>query len=414
MTAEPMRYQRFLAVTLTALAFILPVSIAGTNMALAWTLAGLLVMMARREPLAWTEAWTPVTWCLCAYCAVAVVTSLAGVAPAHSLRDFPKDLHKLCAVAILLLALRAAPARRLPAALALGFVFVAAFGIARSGLESWASICGEAGAGTWVRARGFVHAVTYGDMLALGLLGGLSFIGQPEAGSRRGPAAVFLGLLAAALLLNQTRAAFLSLLAGFAVMAAAAPPLRRWLKWGLLVALLGVLALELLPTNRSIIGSLRAYGAGAGANPQFQRLILWEVAWRAFLDHPWLGVGPANYATVFASYFQGAIEGQRVWGSAHNLFLHQLAERGLLGFAALSALWCALLGRAWQRAKALPDLCNLWALGATGAFLVMNLTENAFQSEQVTTLFLFIWALAEARAPDSGTLASSPFGGART
>jgi hypothetical protein len=31
------------------------------------------------------------------------------------------------------------------------------------------------------------------------------------------------------------------------------------------------------------------------------------------------------------------------------------------------------------------------------AFLVMNLTEVAFQNELVTTFFLFVWALAETR-----------------
>ncbi|MCX5796557.1 MAG: O-antigen ligase family protein [Elusimicrobia bacterium] len=387
-----------LTAALTVLAFILPISIAGTNMAL--FLIGLLLLagIASRTPLEWRRACVPAFWCLCIYCAVAVVTSLTGVLSKNSLHDLHKDLHKFGVFLGLLVALRAAPARRLPGALALGFTFIAGFGIAQFCLDAHRALQAYGTLSAGIRAHAFVHPVTYGEILALGLLGALSAVGATgSTQTQRRPALAFLALGAAALILNQTRGALLGVAAGFAALCAAEPSFRRWLKWGVAAAVLGAILMELLPTGRSLMASVAHHGTAVGGNPQLHRFILWDVAWRIFKDHPWLGVGPANYATVFAEYHQGMFEGQSVWGSAHNLFLHQSAERGLLGLAALAALWTAFLAGAWKRARALPDAWNLWALAATAAFFVMNFTETAFQIEQVTTLFLLIWARAEAR-----------------
>jgi O-antigen ligase len=387
-----------LAPVLTVLAFILPISIAGTNMAL--FLIGLILLagIVSRTPLEWRRAAVPAVWCLVLYCAVAVVTSLTGVLPKNSLHNLHKDFHKFGVLLGLIVAFRAAPARRLPGALALGFTLIAGFGIAQFCLDGCRALLATGTLSAEIRAHAFVHPVTYGEIVALGLLGALSTLGAAGVTqTQRRPALAFLALGAAALLLNQTRGALLGVLAGFAVLCAAEPSLRRWLKWGVAAAVLGAVAIELLPTGRSLLAAWAQHGTAAGANQQLHRFILWDVAWRIFKDHPWLGVGPGNYATVFADYYQGMFEGQRIWGSAHNLFLHQLAERGLLGLAALAALWTALLAGAWQRARALPDPWNLWALAATAAFFIMNFTETAFQIEQVTTLFFFIWARAEAR-----------------
>ena len=86
-----------------------------------------------------------------------------------------------------------------------------------------------------------------------------------------------------------------------------------------------------------------------------------------------------------------------MWGSAHNLYLHQLAERGVPGLAALAWVLGALTLRAWRRVQENPNAWNLWAWTALIAFLTLNFTEISFQNEQTATLILFIWAAAEAR-----------------
>jgi O-antigen ligase len=372
--------QRILELSLLGLAFILPVSIAGTNIALALATGALLAHRACGGRLAWREAWTPVVWLLCLYCALAVLTSFTGVLPSRSLQHLNKDLHKLWVVVILLLALRTAPTRQLPAAMAAGFVFTAAFGIMRSGLGSYYGVVTSGNIAAWMRVRAFVDPVTFGEMMALGLLGGLAFLARRDSPDRR-PAIAFTVLLTVALLLNQTRGAIFGVLAGLIMMAAAQPALQRWLKWGLAAAILAV-----------YFASFRRYGPTPGTDWQFTRLALWDAAWSIFKDHLWLGVGPSNYATVFTDYHHGLIEGRAIWGSAHNIFLQHLAERGLAGLAVLLSLFGTFLAQAWRRARTSSEPESLLGLAAVTAFLVMNMTESAFQNEQITTLFLAIWS----------------------
>ena len=372
---------------LIALALFLPISIAATNIALGLVTAALLTAWALGARPEWRKTWGPAGACLCLYCAISLLTSLTGIAPAVSLHQIPKDLHKLWVFFLLVPAMRLAPMRRLPVAMALGFAFVAVYGIVQFAF-AWDV--------SWMRAHAFVHPVTYGEMIALGLLGGLAFLSQSEPGISRRTASVFLALLLAALILSKTRGALMGLAAGLAVVALSQPAWRRWVKWGILATVLGWLAQDLLRHDGSLLGSLRHEGAVVGANQQLNRFILWDAAWRMFRDHPWLGVGPSNYRTAFAGYVSGMVEGQQTWGTAHNLYLHQLAERGLIGLSALLALIAALLARAWQRARQTPNAWTLWALGTTAAFFTMNITETAFQNEQIATLFLFSWLCAEA------------------
>jgi len=384
-----------MAASVTALCLALPFSIAGTNIALGLVCAGLMWHALSAGRLPWRRTWGAAALCLWIYVAVCALTGALGVAPAESLRILPKELHKIGVFYALLLACVCAPEAPAAAALVLGFTAVAGYGAAQSVVKS------AANGWFWIRASGFMHPVTYGDMLALALLGALCFLLRPGQNQpRQRELLVFLGIGTLAFILNQTRAAFLALFIGFLTLCAADRELRRWIKWALLAAMLGAVALELLPTHRSLLGSLRDFGATVakpGSNPQLDRLALWDVAWRAFRDHPVLGVGPGNYRTVFPRYFSGEIATQRVWGSAHSLYLHQLAERGLLGLAALLALFAAMLARAWQRVRALPNAWNLWALGTMAAFLVMNLTEISFQNELVATFLIIIWVKAEAQ-----------------
>lgn len=395
--------QRSLTLALTAVALTLPVSIAGANIALGLLTAALAAHAALGGHLDWRRAWVPAVWAISLYCAVAVLAAVTGVSPAASLRNLYKDVHKLWVLLILLLAFRAAPAWRRPAALAAGFFFIASFAILRSCYDSYQSFHQDAVFygyhRVWVRAHGFIHPVTFGEMMGLGLLGGFVFWLRSEDGLGRRLSLILSAVLLAALILSDTRGAFFGVLAGLAALCAVTPVPRRWIGWGLLIALLGALSLGLLPTGRSLVSAFQSEGAALGANQQLNRFILWDVAWRIFKDHPWTGVGPANFGTAYPLYFQGMFDGARVWTSAHNIVLHQMAERGLLGLAALLTLGWALLARAWQRAREDRGPWNLWALSATVAFMVMNITETAFQVEQITTLFLAIWACAEAGAP---------------
>lgn len=372
----------------------LPVSIAGLNITAALMTLLLVLRALSKEKIHWENLRVPAFYALVLYLAAAVLSSGAGLDSRHSFQFIHKDFHKLWLFSLLLLALSRAPLPQAHRPLAVGFGFMALVGL-------FQSLTGRTPGHLWVRASGFVHAVTYGEQMALAVLGGLCFLGRAEAGaatpqSRRWGAALVV-LLSSALILSQTRGAFLGLAAGFLTVCFFDAVLRRRALWALAALAAGIVLLELLPTGRSLSGSFQTWGKpGDQFSPHLQRLILWKAAWGMFFDHPLLGVGPSNYGLAFTQYFQGTIEGQTVWSSAHNLYLQQLAERGAVGFAALAAFLGALTARAVRRARVNPNAWNLWAVGSMAAFLVMNMTETALQNEQFMTLMLFIWTWAEA------------------
>ncbi len=338
------------------LALALPVSIAATNIALGLLTAAAL--LSRPDP---SRLKRPAFYALLAYVAAAALSAAACPAPAESLRAVLKDAHKLWALGLFLLAVR--PSRRVALSLGAGFAFVAGVGV-------WQKV-----AGGLPRAHAFVHPVTFGEIMAFAVLGALCFAGR-EDGRRRGAALALAALCACALALSGTRAAAVGVAAG--LLAAGLLDRRLW-RWLVLFAAAGAGAFLL--RRHGSVPLLESRGA------------LWDVAWRMFKDHPWLGAGPGRYRALFPQYHTGVLEGEFDWGSAHDLYLHQAAERGGLGLAALAAFLGALLGGAWRRARRAPNAWTLWAFSAVAAFLVMNLTEVALQVEQAAALFLFIWTL---------------------
>lgn len=72
-----------------------------------------------------------------------------------------------------------------------------------------------------------------------------------------------------------------------------------------------------------------------------QRLYYWGMAWRMFLDHPILGVGPTNYQWNSFQYESAdqVARGLHVWGKgSHSLYFTLLPEEGLVGAAVYLAL----------------------------------------------------------------------------
>ena len=368
------------AAALALCALALPVSIAGSNIALALLALALLADRRRIVP-AWRSE--PVLAALIFYAAAGLVAAALSAAPAVSLRDAVKDLHRLWSLGLFVAALALEPEAPILEALAASFAAMALYGIAQTAF-------GGRPHGMMVRAHGFVHAVVYGEQMALAALGAICVLLRPEAKTPRPAAAIFLALVFAALVLDQTRMALFAAFAGFAFVALLEPRARRWALPGLMVVAAVGAAWEFMPDGgRSLSALVKPYDP---ANPHQARFALWDVALRMFRDHPVFGVGPGGYHRLFARYHPALIEGENAWGSAHNLYLHQLAERGLLGEVALLVLCAAFFARARRAARVDAGARALWAAGAAAAFLAMSLTETSFQNEQFSALFLLIWA----------------------
>lgn len=114
---------------------------------------------------------------------------------------------------------------------------------------------------------------------------------------------------------------------------------RRWLWMGAAVLSMLVLA-SFAPGdyfNRfRVLWDPAASHATAGLDRETieQRKQLWEAGFRAFKDHPWLGVGPGNDFKVLGAYFERSDA-----LPTHNSFLSVAVETGAIGVLLYAALF---------------------------------------------------------------------------
>ncbi|MFH2201520.1 MAG: O-antigen ligase family protein, partial [Elusimicrobiota bacterium] len=251
------------------------------------------------------------------------------------------------------------------------------------------------------RAHAFVHPVTFGCQMTIAVIGASCFLVRPPRIWRgpRGRAAA-MGLLAVcgtALFFSNTRGALFACFLALAATALLLPRPRKMLMLALAVGLALFFAGELARPDRSLIAEFAGWKTPLLIHgTQKMRLLLWDVALRIGIDHPLTGVGHNNFRTVFENYHNGLLEGYaKNWGTAHNLYLHHFAERGLLGLTALLVFLGAFWLRALRRVRQAAEPWNLWAFGTATAFLFMNMTEVALQVEILWMLVFFVWIWAE-------------------
>ena len=330
------------------------------------------------------------------YFGAAVLTAALGVDPGRSFRFLHQDLHKVWIYTLLSVALATeAPAQAL-VWIGAGFAAASLIGIGQSAVYLSRHQF-------WFRAHAFVHPVTFGEQMAVAALGAACFLARREEDSRtpleRRAAWALLVATIAALLLSETRAAVLAFVAGLAALCWFLRGLRLPLALAAAAAGAALPLIERLRYGRFLRPEmLSAWGAATGPtiSGPLQRVPLWRAAWAMGKDHLWTGVGLNNYRTDLPSYLTATFEdGSKTWGSAHNLYLQQFAERGLIGACALLLLLGAFWLRALRRAREKANVWNLWAFAAATAFLVMNVTEDALQTEMVWMLLFFVWVCAE-------------------
>jgi putative inorganic carbon (HCO3(-)) transporter len=126
------------------------------------------------------------------------------------------------------------------------------------------------------------------------------------------------------------------------------------------------------------------------------RQALWSAALRMWEDRPLTGVGPGRFGIEAPAYVRNnplVIERP----VTHNSYLNVLAELGVLGLVAfvgmLGSSW-RLLARARRRAREALDPDGSRMATGMEASLVVAIAGGAFLSEQLTTPFWLIGALA--------------------
>lgn len=345
----------------------LPLSVAGAN--IAW---GILVAALLWDRPSLRNVKSPLQGPLLASFAVWALSAAMGIDPGASFLSWNREAHKIWIAGLLGLGLGAG-GDPLPG-LALGFTVSSLVGIMQAVMHGPAQ-----------RAHAFVHPVVFGEQSAIAAIGAVCFWlrgQQPRSRRVAGWIAVLAGL---ATVLSQTRTAIISAVAGIlaVIWIGSSRQLRAWLAPAAMAATLGVVCL---------LGILR-YGRIEGGAPE--RGILWGAAVEMAMDSPWTGVGPGNFRAAFSARHAPMEQA----GNAHNLYLHHLAERGVLGLSVTLWLMAVLILCPMRRAREHPTPWNLWAFGAGTAFAIMNVAEVALQTEVVWMLVWLVWLSAE-RSPD--------------
>lgn len=139
-------------------------------------------------------------------------------------------------------------------------------------------------------------------------------------------------------------------------------------------------------------GIHRLFSSGIGA-----RAYLWSVCREMFAQNPLLGIGPGRYLLAFQDYCAHAgVPFERVQfyrTTAHNVYLHTLAEQGLLGIASFLLLAFTPFFYAFKHIRLLtkekqPVLTAL-CLSLAG-WLLYGLTQHTFYIRSIGISF---WVL---------------------
>lgn len=329
------------------------------------------------------------------YLAAGIIAAAAGIAPARSFPALNSDLLTAVSFFGLCLFLEPAPRNKALNIYTTAVTAAAAWGIAQA--------VGGLLHGQDILAHANSHHVRYGEIMVIGLALTLARLFSGEELSPRFKKALYTAaaLIAAAIVLSQTRGAYLGAAMVFAALYLIRPPARRQILTA--IALAAVLGLSLSMFNPSIrykVGSIFRGANSAVTQTKAPdqsigtRLILWRTGFKIIKDYPIFGAGPANVKKLFPVYCPPPYPENQVWGSLHNLYIHQTAERGFVGLAALLTLFAAMLITALRRYRAAPAALTAWAITIMLPYYLMNCTEITFQ--HVHTSYAVLLALAVA------------------
>ena len=179
---------------------------------------------------------------------------------------------------------------------------------------------------------------------------------------------------------------------------------RRKLAWSA-VALAG----GLLLTALTLPGLAARFGDQV-ANDASQRTreVMNQAAAAMHADHPWLGVGPNNYASAINAEAYGDLVDESMREKGHRIdpgyrrgvveshFWQMRAEAGWLGYGSFVALLAASLAVcAWTWLRCPDPLARAWALGVAIG-LLGNYGQGLLEHTLVNNTNLYLWAILNA------------------
>lgn len=276
------------------------------------------------------------------------------------------------------------------------------------GLADYFRLAGGKFNGT--RVHGSVHPLTFAELLIPAVFLGTARL--VEADDRRSALRIgaATGAVGVIFLMTQSRGPWLGAAFGGLVLAALHP---RRLRLALIAAVLAGGAL-LAPSVRSRLSSM---SVESGDGSRAHRLVLWNNAWEVVRRYPVTGVGTGNLKAGVEKHHQepGFLPNPAGKdGDAHNQYLHHWVERGPAGLIVLLWILAAPVvaaARILRRPTAQgPPAWVVWGLLACyAAFLVVNITERAFDDAEPALVFWMLASLLAAPRPDTTPPGAPPW-----
>jgi len=197
---------------------------------------------------------------------------------------------------------------------------------------------------------------------------------------------------------SGARAAQLSILGGFflfALLCLIFIPKKRILKW------LGAisLALAFLFFVFVVVAILLP---GNVFNQKFvematkARLVVWQGAWKGFLEKPWLGWGPETFEYVFSKYFNPCMFlrecGGEIWfDRAHNIIFDTLISGGVVGLATYGFIFLAAIYILWRHYWL--KKIEFWPAGIFSVFFIAYAVQNLTVFDMVSSYMMWFLML---------------------
>jgi len=256
------------------------------------------------------------------------------------------------------------------------------------------------------RVGGTLYTMTFAGVLCQLVVMNAALVARPVASRARLWLLAVTVLQFTALMLTMTRGAWIAVFVGLITVCILLRSRALALATALALAVLTVFTFVYAKDQGRTIAVTEMATEAADRNVS-TRLVLWDMSWEMFLDHPWTGVGMGDYSIEANQRL--ADRTVRTTVDSHNVYLQVLATRGLLGFVPFVAFWVVLvvsLAGILRRAEP-GSLARAYAAGALGvvaAILAGALTENNIDDSEVFIAFMFLMGLARSAARDPGAV----------
>jgi putative inorganic carbon (HCO3(-)) transporter len=127
------------------------------------------------------------------------------------------------------------------------------------------------------------------------------------------------------------------------------------------------------------------------------RIVVYEIAWKGFLEKPFFGWGPENFSIPFVRHFTPKFFtedfGNDIWyDKAHNIIFDTLAATGIFGFLTYLFLYLASFFVLWR--KFFKEKEDFWKAGIFSSVLVAYFVQNLTVFDMIGSYLMFILVLS--------------------